>query len=345
MFLTRASDVVFVLLLGLCLSSITSHSANVYAVEAGLDTEVKVKVGSEVKGSSDDQANVKDESDVSDDTEMSAESKNHVAMKSSYQKASVDSRNSVAINTQQHLYNPGEEVKVDGTIWTDLISQIGGVGVIKIQVVDNKDTVVYDGEAQVSDSGTYSASFVLPSDSQKGAYTIKSNIDVSSDVFSTLTADVQSSLQTSSKFVVANGEAFAVNADGKTFDVNIESNSDIGNFEFKQDEKRLTFTVEGESGTQGVTQITVPKAMLSGQMAVMIDGEIASSDDVIISSDTEASTTLEINYHHSIHTIDVTGTNAVPEFPLAVVILVISIVGMILIPKAAGIQMYSFHRN
>jgi hypothetical protein len=270
---------------------------------------------------------------------MSAESKNHAAMKSSYQKASVDSRNSVVINTQRHLYNPGEEVKIEGSIWTNLISQIGGVGVVKIQVVDNKDTVVYDGEAQVNDSGTYSASFVLPSDSQKGAYTIKSNIDVDSDVFSTLTADVQSSLQISSKFVVANGKAFAVNADGKTFDVNIESNSDIGNFEFKQDEKRLTFTVEGESGTQGVTQITVPKAMLSGQMAVMIDGEIASSDDVIVSSDTEASTTLEINYHHSIHTIDVTGTNAVPEFPLAVVILVISIVGMILIPKATGIQM------
>lgn len=337
--MTRAPDVVFMLLLGLCLSSITSHSANVYAAEVGLDTEVKVKIGSEVKDSSDDQANVKDESDVSDDIEMSAESKNHAAMKSSYQKASVDSRNSVVINTQRHLYNPGEEVKIEGSIWTNLISQIGGVGVVKIQVVDNKDTVVYDGEAQVNDSGTYSASFVLPSDSQKGAYTIKSNIDVDSDVFSTLTADVQSSLQISSKFVVANGKAFAVNADGKTFDVNIESNSDIGNFEFKQDEKRLTFTVEGESGTQGVTQITVPKAMLSGQMAVMIDGEIASSDDVIVSSDTEASTTLEINYHHSIHTIDVTGTNAVPEFPLAVVILVISIVGMILIPKATGIQM------
>jgi len=46
----------------------------------------------------------------------------------------------------------------------------------------------------------------------------------------------------------------------------------------------VVFHVEGETGTRGITQVTVPKAMLSGEMAVMIDGKAVSSDsnDVIV---------------------------------------------------------------
>ena len=316
MYLIRASSIIIAsVLFSLCLSSIISYSINsAYALE--VDAEVKAKVGSEDKTSSEDQVSMEDKTDVS----MKDESKNKSMMKSSYQKIVLDSKNSFVINTEQHLYNPGEEVQVQGSIWSNLISQIGGVDSVKIQIVDNKGAIVYDDDVQVSNDGTFSASFVLPADSQKGAYTIKSNIDVSADLLGTLTIDAQSNLQTSSKFVVANGEAFVVKAERKSFNVNIASNSNIDNFEFKQDQKKMTFTVEGESGTQGVTKITVPKAMLSGEMSVMIDGKIASSNDVIIPSDTEAETTLEINYHHSMHTIDITGTNVVPEFPQSLII-------------------------
>jgi hypothetical protein len=294
-----------------------SYSIN-SAVALEVDAEVKAKIGSENKTSSQDQAVMEEKTDVS----MKVESKNK-SMMSSYQTIALDSKNSFVVNTKQHLYNPGDEVQVEGSIWSNLISQIGGVDSVKIQVVDNKGTIIYDDELQVNDDGRYSASFVLPVDSQKGAYTIKSNIDVSADLFATLTIDAQSNLQTSSKFVVANGEAIVVKAEGRSFDVNIASNSNIDNFEFKQNQKRMTFTVEGESGTQGVTKITIPKAMLSGEISVMIDGKITSPDDAIISSDTEAETTLEINYHHSVHTIDITGTNVVPEFPESLIIVMV----------------------
>lgn len=326
MYLIRASSIIITsVLFSLCVSSITSHGINsAFALEVG--AEVKAKIGSENKTSSQDQVSMEDKVDVS----MKAESDNK-SMKSSYQKMAMDSKNSFVINSEQHLYNPGDEVQLEGSIWSSLVSQIGGVNSVKIQVVNNKGAIVYDDDIKVSDNGTYSARFVLPADSQKGAYTIKSNIDVSADLFDTLTIDAKSNLQTSSKFVVANGVAFVVKEEGKSFDVNIASNSNIDNFEFKKDQKKVTFTVDGESGTQGVTKITVPKAMLSGEMSVMIDGKIASSDDVIVTSDTKEETTLEINYHHSMHIIDITGTNVVPEFPqsLIVVMVVGSIVAVI----------------
>ncbi len=316
----RVSSIIITsVLFSLCVSSIISYSIHsAFALEVG--AEVKAKIDSENKTSSQDKASMEDKADVS----MKTESNNKSMIKSSYQKMTLDSKNSFVIDAKQHLYNPGDKVQLEGSIWSSLISQIGGVDSVKIQVVDNKGAIVYDDDVKVSNDGTYSASFVLPADSQKGAYTIKSNIDVSADLVDTLTIDAKSNLQTSSKFVVANGVAFVVTEEGKSFDVNIASNSKIDNFEFKKDQKKVTFTVDGESGTQGVTKITVPKAMLSGEMSVMIDGKIASSDDVIVTTDTEEDTTLAINYHHSMHIIDITGTNVVPEFPQSLIIVLVA---------------------
>jgi len=103
----------------------------------------------------------------------------------------------------------------------------------------------------------------------------------------------------------------------------------------------ITFKAAGETGTRGVTQITVPKAMLSGQMMVIVDGKAAASDsnDVIVTSDTSAETTFEINYHHSEHDVSVTGTNVVPEFPLATLVMagaVGSIVAALAIARKRG---------
>ncbi|HXV38220.1 MAG TPA: MG2 domain-containing protein [Nitrosopumilaceae archaeon] len=315
MYLIPASGIIMAsILFSLCASSMISYSINsAFALE--IDAEVKASIGSENKTSSQDKASMEEKTDVS----MKAESKNK-SMMSSYQKIALDSKNSFVVNTKHHLYNPEDEVQIEGSIWSNLISQIGGVDSVKIQVVDNKGAIVYDDKVEVNSDGRYSASFVLPADSQNGAYTIKSSIDVSADLSDTLTIAAQSNLQTSSKFVVASSDVIVVKAEGRLFDVNIASNSKIDSFEFKQNQKMMTFTVEGESGTQGVTKITIPKAMLSGEMSVIIDGKIASSDDVIISSDTETESTLEINYHHSIHTIDITGTNVVPEFPESLII-------------------------
>jgi hypothetical protein len=50
-------------------------------------------------------------------------------------------------------------------------------------------------------------------------------------------------------------------------------------------------------------------------MAVFIDDNLASEEQVLLKSDTENETTFEINYSHSIHQIEITGTSVTPEFP------------------------------
>jgi hypothetical protein len=58
---------------------------------------------------------------------------------------------------------------------------------------------------------------------------------------------------------------------------------------------------------------------------VLIDGEAvaAESNDIIVKSNTEADAIFEINYSHSEHTVEVTGTrlSATPEFSLSVFVM------------------------
>jgi hypothetical protein len=81
--------------------------------------------------------------------------------------------------------------------------------------------------------------------------------------------------------------------------------------------------------------------MLSGEMTVLIDGQLvtAESNDVILKSQTQTDATFEINYTHSEHTVEVTGTTVAPEFPLAALIMaagVASVVGIVAVGRATG---------
>ena len=112
----------------------------------------------------------------------------------------------------------------------------------------------------------------------------------------------------------------------------VKSNSSISDVKLDEQAKKVSFTVEGQTGTKGAADVTIPKAMLSGNMMVMIDGQAMSTDDVIVKSQTQTDVTLEMNYHHSRHTVDVAGTNVVPEFPMSALVMaaaISSVVGVI----------------
>jgi hypothetical protein len=144
-------------------------------------------------------------------------------------------------------------------------------------------------------------------------------------------------------FAVASSSSFEITAEGgEQFHVDIASNSTVDGVELDQEAKIVTFRVDGETGTRGVTQVTVPKAMLSGEMVVMIDGQAVSSEssDVIVTSDTSTETTFEINYTHSEHEVAVSGTNVVPEFPLATLVMagaIGSIITTLAVAKKKGL--------
>ncbi len=250
-----------------------------------------------------------------------------------YEKISASSDEEFTVQAQRHLYKPGDSVTLDGSIWSNLMASLGNVNTVSIQVKDNGGNVVYDGKGQVGANGEYSAQFQLPSDAKKGAYDVDVTADVSADVLNSLALKTKGTLESSTKLVVVSPNSMSVQAEGRDFDVQVASNStSVTNLNFDEQNKKLSFTVQGDAGTKGVTEITVPKSLLNGDLTVMIDGQVMAQSDVVETADTDTETTLELNYHHSTHQIDIVGTNAVPEFgTMASVSLVVSILALVVI--------------
>lgn len=111
-------------------------------------------------------------------------------------------------------------------------------------------------------------------------------------------------------------------------DVSIQSNSQISDVQFNEEEKRLSFQVEGEDGTSGTTMIAID-SVLERPYAVTIDGEVALDVSEIVNENT-GRTLLRISYDHSVHEVSITGTNVVPEFGvIATLVLALSLIAVI----------------
>ncbi len=264
-----------------------------------------------------------------------------ISYKTSYPKVNADSNNSVTVQSEHHLYKPGDTVKITGSVSGEMRDKTKS-DTVTVKLADSKGSIVTNQQAKVDSKGEYSASLKLPASAQSGEYSAGTKLEVEASVLGLLDAQVMAKLESSTAFVVASSSSTSVKADGgEEFKIDIASNSTVSNVQFKQSEKMVTFKAEGETGTRGVTQVTVPKAMLSGEMVVMIDGKAVASDsnDVIVTSDTSTEMTYEINYHHSEHDVSVTGTNVVPEFPLATLVMagaVGSIVAVLAIARKKG---------
>jgi hypothetical protein len=248
----------------------------------------------------------------------------HVSYNTSYQAIVADSSNSLTVQTDRHLYESAGVVKVQGTVWSGLVATVGGIDTVSVQARDNNDTVIYSGKSHLNSDGSYSTNLQLPQNVKNGWFTLETKADVSQDVLNTLTFKMQAGLNTITKFVVINPNSWPISINGMNFDVNIASNSVVNNVNFDAQSKKISFTVTGENGTEGVTDITIPKSLLSGTLTVMMDGEPIPQNDVV-ETDAQDSTTLEVNYHHSTHEIEIVGTNTVPEFPVTMMILGIAL--------------------
>ena len=253
-----------------------------------------------------------------------------ISYKTSYPKVSADaasdSGSSVTVQSEHHLYKPGDTVMITGSV-SEEARQEAESDDVTVRLMDAQGMVVADEQATVNNNGEYSASIQLPADAE-GEYSIGSKLEVAASLLGLLDAEIVAQLESSATFVVASSASFTIESEeGEEFEVEIASNSTIRNVEMRQEEKTVAFTVDGETGTKGVTQVTIPKAMLSGEMVVMIDGRAVTSEsnDVIVTSDTSVETTFEINYSHSEHEVAVTGTNVTPEFPMTALVMAVAV--------------------
>lgn len=259
----------------------------------------------------------------------------------SYPKIEADSDNSFTVQSEYRIYKPGDTVRIEGQMSSEMREETESDSV-SVDVMDASGEVVANKSATVDGSGNYSVEIDLPANAEEGAYTADSTIEVSASVLGLLSADVVAQLESSTQFMVGSSASFDVEAStGDQFEVEITSNSNVSEVELDEEARMLSFTVEGETGTTGAAEVTIPKAMLSGEMTVLIDGQLvtAESNDVILKSETSADATFEINYMHSEHDVQVTGTNVIPEFPLAAIVMaaaVASVVGVVAVGRATG---------
>ena len=97
------------------------------------------------------------------------------------------------------------------------------------------------------------------------------------------------------------------------YNVDIISNSTITDFSFNPEGALIRFNVEGEDETIGFCRVTFPKDLLhaEGNWTVLVDGN---SVTPTVNEDADNSY-LYFTYNHSTKTVEIIGTNAIPEFP------------------------------
>jgi hypothetical protein len=139
-----------------------------------------------------------------------------------------------------------------------------------------------------------------------------------------------------------------VTAQGYDFSIFVATNnSTVNSLKFEKEKKQVSLTVEGQEGTTGFVDLVIPTTLLSGNFTVYIDGNnvnmVSITNKYQLNNPTsvsekeaqfallyrnETSTEIRIGYIHSSHTINIVGTNVVPEFPAAVIFSVASIVAV-----------------
>jgi hypothetical protein len=91
------------------------------------------------------------------------------------------------------------------------------------------------------------------------------------------------------------------------------SNSSVTGLSFNQTLMKISFSVDGTTGTTGVCNITFPAELLSGDFTVLMDSTLLFLDFDYTESFNSTHHALTINYEHSAHLIEVFGTSAIPE--------------------------------
>lgn len=108
--------------------------------------------------------------------------------------------------------------------------------------------------------------------------------------------------------------------DGDEVDVPVKSSSEVSHLILDEEKKMVSFSVDGSS--DGTTLFGIG-SILKGPYAVMIDGEQAK--DYLM----EDEMTMKFSLLAGSHEISVSGAQVIPEFPAAIVGLIVGIVGMV----------------
>ena len=333
-------------------SETESESESTTKTEGEVKTQAKGEVKAQSETKSSEESKEKSQSSASSETKTQAslgnmqvttraDIKAQVGLPAKYMMPAVSASNSFSLQTNQHLYKPGDMINVQGSIWTDILTSLSGSDTVTVKLLDKQRNVISETESQIASDGKYSAEIMMPTDAVKGAYTVTTSVNTDAELSSLVGLKGNANLGASTKVAVVPPQVFKINVENHgDYDVKVATNSTVKDVKFNGDQKKVSVTVEGQSGTKGVSHISIPKSMVSGNFMVMIDGKAVANDQVIVTQHTETETEVEVNYNHSIHTIDVVGTQAVPEFgTVAVLILTVAILSIVAISSKSKLSL------
>lgn len=118
----------------------------------------------------------------------------------------------------------------------------------------------------------------------------------------------------------------SVDVAGESIEVFVNSSSTISKFMLDEENKKVTFEVDDESGIIGMTEISIGR-ILEGPYTVTIDGQVI-DDFEIIQAAVSGEDMIRMPYTPVSHEVAVAGTNVVPEFPLPVIGVVAAVLGL-----------------
>lgn len=108
--------------------------------------------------------------------------------------------------------------------------------------------------------------------------------------------------------------------DGATYPVKLLSNSTVSTFLFMQAWEKIRFDVRGPSDTVGYCNVTIPKNLLRGDpWKIFLNSTNITSQAIITENQTH--TSIYFTYVHGTYEAKIYGTEVIPEFPTAIVLL------------------------
>jgi hypothetical protein len=108
---------------------------------------------------------------------------------------------------------------------------------------------------------------------------------------------------------------------GESVDVSVESASTISAFTLDETSKTMSFNTDGS----GAETTVVVGSVLEGPYTVLVDGQATRAEEKQV----DGVNTLVIPHMSGAHEVTVTGTQVVPEFPVAIIGIVAAMIGTI----------------
>ncbi|MGH9879159.1 MAG: hypothetical protein ACRD5H_16135, partial [Nitrososphaerales archaeon] len=122
----------------------------------------------------------------------------------------------------------------------------------------------------------------------------------------------------------------SVSVGGNTIQVEVNSSAIISQFMLDEENKTLSFRADGQAESGHRTELAIGK-ILEGPYAVAIDGQSVTDFDETNSTSGEA--IISVPSAGGPHDLTITGTNVVPEFGAAMIVMMVSVIAAVMLTR------------